>query len=210
MGVCGASGPALDALVADERAERSEMEEGPARAGRGLPRLVRVRGWWAFGRDDRIPLLAFVNLGFHELGHLICYLVPFVGTVVTASAGSVMQCAVPVGLGIYFIAWRRDRLAGAACLAWATGNFQEAATYIADAPYEQLQLIGGEHDWATVLGPEHLNRLQDAGSIASTVRGIGIVILLAAVALCIVALATSGSRQPVRRDREESDERFLV
>ena len=134
-------------------------------------------GWWAFVRDDRIPVLTFVNLGFHELGHLVCYLVPLVGTVVTASAGSVMQCLVPLGLGIYFVAWRRDRLAAAACLAWAAANFQEASVYIADAPFEELQLIGGEHDWATVLGPEHLDRLQDAGSIASTVRGIGIVIL---------------------------------
>ncbi len=167
-------------------------------------------GWWAFGRGDRIPLLAFVNLGFHELGHLVCYLVAFVGPVVTAAAGSVMQCLVPVGLAVYFVAWRRDRLAGAACLAWAATNFQEASVYIADAPFEELQLIGGEHDWAAVLGPEHLNRLHDAGSIASTVRGTGIVVLLVAVALCIVALATSSGARPRSRDAEAVDERFLV
>jgi hypothetical protein len=170
-------------------------------------------GWWAFGRHERIPLLAFVNLGFHELGHLVCYLVPVVGTVVTASAGSVMQCAVPLGLAVYFVGWRRDRLAGAACLAWAAANFQEVAVYVADAPYEQLQLIGGEHDWATVLGPEHLDRLHDAGSIAASVRGTGIVVLLVAVGLCIVTLATSGSgRSPGTRPRDgdQADERFLV
>ncbi len=171
-------------------------------------------GWWAFGRDVRIPLLAFVNLGFHELGHFICYLVPVVGTVVTAAAGSTMQCLVPLGLGLYFLVWRRDRLAGAACLAWAATNFQEAAVYIADAPYERLQLIGGEHDWAAVLGPEHLNRLQDAGSIAGTVRGIGVAVLVAAVVLCLVALATSGrgandadSGGPIESDAREQ---FLV
>ncbi|MGZ8763071.1 MAG: hypothetical protein ACXW2Y_07080 [Acidimicrobiia bacterium] len=170
-------------------------------------------GWWAFGRDERIPLLAFVNLGFHELGHLICYLVPVVGTVVTASAGSVMQCLVPIAIAGYFLVWRRDRLAAAACLAWAATNLQEAAVYIADAPFEELQLIGGEHDWATVLGPEHLNRLHDAGSIAGTVRGIGVVVLVAAVFLCIVTLATSGSGSANRRDPRQSaevDERFLV
>jgi len=163
-------------------------------------------GWWAFVRGDRIPLLAFVNLGFHELGHLICYLVPLVGTVVTAAAGSAMQCLVPVGLAVYFLVWRRDRLAGAACLAWAAANFQEAAVYIADAPFEELQLIGGEHDWATVLGPEHLNRLQDAGSIAGTVRGVGVVVLLVAVALCIVTLATSRSERSSRPDPSNADE----
>jgi len=167
-------------------------------------------GWWAFGRGERIPLLGFVNLGFHELGHLVCYMVPFVGTVVTASAGSVLQCLVPFGLAVYFLGWRKDRLAAAACLAWAATNFQEASVYIADAPYEELQLIGGEHDWATVLGPEHLNRLQDAGSIASTVRGIGVVVLLVAVALCIVSLATAGSNPPRSRESEAVDERFRV
>ncbi len=170
-------------------------------------------GWWAFGRDERIPLLGFVNLGFHELGHLVSYLVPVVGTVVTASAGSVMQCAVPVGLAVYFLAWRRDRLAAAACLAWAASNFQEAAVYIADAPFQQLQLIGGEHDWATVLGPEHLNRLQDAGSIAGTVRGAGVVVLVVAVALTLVTLVTAGSGRGAsgpRHDAGEVDERFLV
>jgi hypothetical protein len=166
--------------------------------------------WWAFVRDDRVPLLAFVNLGFHELGHLVCYLVPFVGTVVTAAAGSATQCAVSIGLAVYFLGWRRDRLAGAACLAWAAANLQEAAVYIADAPYEQLQLIGGEHDWATVLGPEHLNRLQDAGSIASTVRGTGVVVLMAAVVLCLVTLATSGSKRSSSGGRDEVDERFPV
>jgi hypothetical protein len=167
-------------------------------------------GWWAFVRDDRIPLLTYVNLGFHELGHLIFYLVPFVGTVVTASAGSALQCLVPLGLGVYFLAWPRDRLAGAACFAWAATNFQEASVYIADAPYEELQLIGGEHDWATVLGPEHLNRLQDAGSIALTVRGIGAVILLVAVVLCLVTLATSGPDRRKPSDPNRADERFLV
>jgi hypothetical protein len=170
-------------------------------------------GWWAFGRDDRIPLLAFVNLGFHELGHLVCYLVPVVGTVVTAAAGSAMQCLVPVGLAVYFLGWRRDRLAAAACLAWGATNLQEAAVYIADAPFEQLQLIGGDHDWATVLGPEHLDRLQDAGSIAGTVRGIGVVLLIAAAVLCILALVTSHPDRPDRAAHDtagDSRQQFLV
>ena len=164
-------------------------------AGLGLA-WCGFAGWWAFVRDDRVPLLAFVNLGFHELGHLICYLVPVVGTVVTAAAGSTTQCLVPLALAAYFLVWRRDRLACAACLAWGATNFQEAAVYIADAPYERLQLIGGEHDWAAVLGPEHLDRLHDAGSIAATVRGIGVVVLVIAVGLCLVGLATAGTKHP--------------
>ncbi len=144
-------------------------------------------GWCAFVRDIRVPVLRFVNLGFHELGHLIMYIVP-INDVLTAAMGSVMQCLVPLGLAFYFLVLRRDQLASAACLAWAATNFQEAAVYIADAPYERLQLIGGEHDWAFVLGPDHLDRLDRAASIASTVRGIGVVVLLIAIAGCVAAM----------------------
>jgi hypothetical protein len=151
-------------------------------------------GWCAFGREMRVPLLTFVNLGFHELGHLIMYIVP-ISEVLTAAMGSIMQCLVPLGLAAYFIVWRRDQLASAACLAWAATNFQEAAVYIADAPYQRLELIGGEHDWAFVLGPDHLDRLDRAHSIAATVRGIGVVVLLAAVAISVASLVRAARVQ---------------
>ena len=169
-------------------------------------------GWWAFGRDERVPLLAYVNLGFHELGHLVCYLVPVVGTVVTAAAGSFTQCAVPLGVAGYFLVLRRDRLAAAACLAWAATNLQEAAVYVADAPYERLQLIGGDHDWATVLGPAHLDRLRDAGAIAGTLRGIGGVALVLGAALCVWTLVTPRGPVPDAPGEVAPDarERFLV
>lgn len=156
-------------------------------------------GWCAFVWDARVPLLAYVNLGFHELGHLIFYIVP-INAVITAAAGSANQCLVPLGLAVYFAVWRRDRLAGALCLAWAATNFQEAAVYIADAPYERLQLIGGEHDWAFVLGPEHLDRLTGAGSIASVVGGIGVLLLVVSIAACLATLVTTwnaAERRPV-------------
>jgi hypothetical protein len=74
-----------------------------------------------------------VNLGFHELGHLIFYVVP-VDSVITAAAGSANQCLVPIAFGAYFLTWRRERFAGAAGLAWAATNCQEAAVYIASSP----------------------------------------------------------------------------
>jgi hypothetical protein len=70
------------------------------------------------------------------------------------------------------------------CLAWAATSAQNAGVYIADAPFQRLQLIGGEHDWAFVLGPEHLNMLDKAHLIAAVVHGAGVAMLLAGVALC--------------------------
>jgi hypothetical protein len=156
-------------------------------------------GYFAFMRAQSLPLVSSANLGFHELGHLIMYIIP-INQLLTAAMGSIMQCAVPLGLAAYFCWWRKDAVGLAACLAWASTNIQEASVYIADAPYEELELIGGEHDWAYVLGSEGLNRLQDAAGIASTVRGIGVLVLLVACVLAmsglVNALRTSDVRTP--------------
>jgi hypothetical protein len=56
-------------------------------------------GWFAFVRGTGVPLLGLVDLGFHELGHLLTYLFP---DVVTAIMGSVVQAAVPLGLALLF------------------------------------------------------------------------------------------------------------
>jgi hypothetical protein len=133
-----------------------------------------------------------VDLGFHELGHLIMYIFP-INQVLTAAMGSINQCAVPTGLAIYFWLARRDPIASCVCLAWASTNFQDASVYIADAPYQRLQLIGGEHDWAFVLGPDHLNKLQDAHAIATVVKDIGLVLLFVAVFVLVRGLLFSSS-----------------
>jgi hypothetical protein len=149
-----------------------------------------ICGWFAFVNSHRVPLVSLADLGFHELGHLIMYIIP-INQILTAAMGSIMQCAVPIGLAVYFGYWRKDQLAMIACLAWASTNFQDASVYIADAPYQRLELIGGEHDWAYVLGSEGLNRLQDAARIASTVRGIGLLILVCAIVLAVYGLVQS-------------------
>ena len=132
-------------------------------------------------------MLWFVDFGFHELGHMIMYMIP-INQVLTAAMGSTMQCAVPTGIAAYFWFARRDGIGACACLAWAATNFQDASVYIADAPYQRLPLIGGEHDWAFVLGPDHLNMLQDAHLIATVVRNVGLVLLLVAIAGAIRGL----------------------
>ncbi len=137
--------------------------------------------WFSIVRDLRVPLLGLVDLGFHELGHLLTYPLP---DVVTASMGSIAQVAVPLGLAAYFAFVRPDVVGSALCLAWAGTSARDAAVYIADAPYQRLELIGGEHDWAFVLGPEHLDALDAAGTIAAMVRIAGTLLLLAGIAWC--------------------------
>lgn len=163
-----------------------------------LPQLVTgaaaccVLGWFAFVRGTSVPVLSLVDLGFHELGHLLTYVFP---DVVTAMAGSVVQVAVPWGLAAYFFVARRDFLGGTFCLAWAGTSAQNASVYIADAPWEQLPLIGGSHDWAFVLGPEQFDVLHRAADIAAVVKGAGLVMLLNALAICVAGVVLRSFRR---------------
>jgi hypothetical protein len=132
----------------------------------------------------RVPILSSADLGFHELGHLVCYAIDTVlpwPEALTAAAGSFAQLAVPVGLAAYFAFRRRDSAGVSICLAWAATSAADVARYIADAPYERLPLLGGKHDWATILGPEHLNRLGDAAAFAASVDRFAAVLFAVAI-----------------------------
>jgi len=158
-------------------------------------------GWIAFVVKAQVPLLSLVDLGFHELGHLVTRPFP---DVVMLAAGSFFQIAVPVGLAAYFLVFQKDGLGGSLCLAWAATSAKDVAVYIADAPYQRLVLIGGEHDWATILGPEHFNALDRAGAIAASVRWFGMALLFAAFAMCVWTLvmddaSVGGSRADALR-----------
>ena len=144
--------------------------------------MCLVFGYYAFVHGIRVPLLGGVDLGFHEFGHFATYVFP---EAVTAAMGSIAQILAPLLIAAYFLIFRRDVLGGALCLAWAGTSAQDVSVYIADAPFENLPLIGGEHDWATVLGPDHLNMLGSAHTIASIVKGLGLLLFLAGLALCI-------------------------
>jgi len=140
-------------------------------------------GWFAFVREAPVPLLSLVDLGIHELGHMLTYVFP---DLVTAVAGSAFQVLVPVGLAAYFWLVGRDRMASGLCLAWAGTSAQQVAVYAADAPYQRLVLLGGEHDWAFIL--TRLGLLDRAGGLALAVRWLGLLLLMAGIGSCLWGL----------------------
>jgi hypothetical protein len=142
--------------------------------------FVVVVGFFAVRRPEGVPILNLVNLGFHELGHLLTYPFP---DLVTAAMGSISQVAVPLGLAAYFGWYRRDDVAAGVCLAWAGSSAFEWARYVADAPFEQLQLIGGDHDWAFFLF--ELDQLDRAGTYATAIRVFGALLVLAGAVVCL-------------------------
>jgi hypothetical protein len=147
-----------------------------------------VLGWFAFVRAAPVPMLSLVDLGMHELGHLVTYVFP---DLITAVAGSAFQILVPVGLAAYFWLAGRDRLAAGLCLAWSATAAQQVAVYVADAPFQRLQLLGGDHEWAFVLG--RLGILDGADELAAEIRLLGFLLLLAGLGMCLWGLARSRS-----------------
>ena len=155
---------------------------------------------WPFVLGRRVPLLGWADLGFHELGHMLA--TPL-GETIHFLAGSTTQVLVPLGLAVYFWVTQRDSLATGIVLAWAASSFQDASVYIADAPYQRLQLIGGRHDWSFLLGRWHL--IDQADTIASFVWFVGLVIGLFGLWVLVEPMVTRRSRR-VRNQRLQ--ERF--
>jgi hypothetical protein len=141
--------------------------------------------WWiAFQNGDRIPLLTYVNFGIHEVGHFVSFFAP---EVATALMGSIAQVGVPFALAVCFFVFRSDWVAAALCLAWAATSALEVAVYVADAPTQELELIGGMHDWAFILGPAGFDALDRAAEIAASIRSGAHVAIFTALALCVAA-----------------------
>jgi hypothetical protein len=147
-------------------------------------------------RGRRVPLLGLADLGFHELGHLVCYVLP-VGDLVTAAAGSFAQVAVPVGLAAYFHLVRRDRVGTAVCMAWAATAALDVSRYIADAPFERLPLIGGDHDWAFFFSAEGIDSMGSAAGVARAVAALGWVLYVGSFVVALRPARTTAFVPPV-------------
>jgi hypothetical protein len=137
-----------------------------------------VIGYFPFVRGTRVPLLGLFDFGMHELGHLVFI---WAGHTIHFLAGSATQVAVPAGLGVAFWLWG-NLPASAIMVAWTGASLWDVSVYVADAPYQRLPLIGGQHDWATLLGDWGL--VGSAGSIAATLSAIGLLLVGVSMVLC--------------------------
>lgn len=145
-----------------------------------------VVGYFPFVRGTRVPVLGLFDLGIHELGHMLFI---WAGHTVHFIMGSVFQVIVPAGLAVAFLIWR-NWPAAAFLVAWTGASMADVAVYIADAPYERLQLIGGEHDWATLLW--EWGRMDQAATIAGVVNGTGMVLVAVSLVMCVLPAFVDG------------------
>ncbi|MBK9577542.1 MAG: hypothetical protein IPO40_10725 [Fibrobacteres bacterium] len=120
------------------------------------------------------PLLKGLNLGVHELGHILW--MPF-GQFLSIAGGTITQCLLPVVGAVMFFR-QRDLFAIGFAVVWLGVNFHDVAVYVADARAMVLPLVspfgGGDeigHDWHLMLGRTGL--LEWDRSIGTLFHGAG-------------------------------------
>jgi hypothetical protein len=139
--------------------------------------------WVAFVAERPVPGLDWIDLGIHELGHMVTFWLP---RLLYFMAGSFFQIAFPLTFALYFWFKQRDFAGTGLCLAWAGTSAWDVSVYIADAPYQALPLVGGgTHDWGYILGPEQFDALDRAGSIAGFVETTGLVAAVVGTGLAL-------------------------
>ena len=159
-------------------------KSGPA-WGRLLLLVLPV--WWTFALISRARdwcFLDFVNLAFHEAGHL--FFSPL-GSTMHYLGGTLAQLIVPGLLAGHFLLRRRDPFAASLCLWWFGESLVNVSIYMADARDLALPLVGGgDHDWNELffrfgaLGEDSVRR------IAGLTRFAGAVGMLAGISLALI------------------------
>lgn len=112
--------------------------------------LTLLLAWWGYAnyKDPGNSVLHNIILPIHETGHIV--FMAF-GQYLYAAGGSIFQILFPAIFVDYFLR-KGDRYSATVPL-WFVGiSAMDLVPYIKDAPYGEIELIGGEHDWSYLLG----------------------------------------------------------
>ncbi len=133
--------------------------------------------WKTALRPDLFTPFDFLNLGIHELGHIVT--MPF-GEWIGIAGGSIAQILAPL-FGVWQFLRQRDYFAAAFSFAWLGESLANLSVYIGDARKQELplaNLFGGDpiHDWNYLL--TSLDRLGSDTLYARRVQAMGILSVL--------------------------------
>jgi hypothetical protein len=126
--------------------------------------------------------LHFVNLPFHEAGHLFFRLF---GRWMMSLGGTLGQLLIPTICLFFFLLKYRNPFGASVSLWWLAENFMDIAPYMNDARNQQLMLLGGitgreadygYHDWEYILNEIGLLRFDH--TLARLAYGVGILLML--------------------------------
>lgn len=165
--------------------------------------LCGITALWVATGGQSAFLLNYVDLGFHEFGHLLFAWAP---GLIPALSGSVVQVAVPIGLAFYFLG-RRESYAAALLFAWAATSAANVSVYSADAQSQTLALLGnGRHDWAWVFGT--LGHMEWSVPFSVGVRWFGVALAVFGLIVAVVPLLAPRARERAQaRERAEREAR---
>jgi hypothetical protein len=156
--------------------------------------VLLILGWFTVSHlvlGAKWVFIDNVNLLLHEGGH---WMFRWGGETLYVLGGTLGQLLFPAAFAIYFYRWRADLFAAAVSLWWFGENFFGISRYMADAPVEELPLVGGDtHDWAFLFGRWHL--ISHARAIAKGFYVLGAVLTIAALAYCLYS-----TMRPRQRD----------
>ena len=134
-------------------------------------------------REQPWILLDWVNLAFHEAGHI--FLMPF-GETLHFLGGTLFQLGIPLGVGAHQLLKRESPFSAALCLWWFGENFLGISVYMADARELKLPLVGGgENDWNHLFYQWGLLGEDSVRRIAALTHAAGVIVMLAG---CLAAL----------------------
>ena len=132
---------------------------------------------------DSPGAIHFVNLVFHEAGHvLLCWAPRFFYVL----GGTLGQLIMPFAVAVEFLYKNRDRFGASIFLWWFGQSLVDVAPYANDARSSRLMLLGGAtgtdiegHDWMYMLG--ELNVLNYDVCIARVFLATGRIVMVAAI-----------------------------
>lgn len=153
-----------------------------SKAGLITSLLIAVVFWiYAMTDEDRFLFLYYVNLPFHEFGHILFGLF---GDTLGVWGGTIMQFLIPLVIFVNFLI-RRETAGTAFSAFWFGENLLNISVYIADARKMDLPLVGsGDHDWNIIfLG---LGILQHDTMIAGIVKTFGWLVMGSAVIWLVI------------------------
>ncbi len=161
-------------------------------AGRILIFLAIFLWGWKFilapmkANDPGSSFLHFVNLPFHEAGHIFFQ---FFGRWMMSLGGTLGQLLIPLICLLVLLIKTRDPVGASVSLWWLGESFMDIAPYIKDARNQELLLLGGVtgkeadygyHDWEFILNERGLLRYDHA--LGSMAYGIGMLLMLISMA----------------------------
>ncbi len=140
--------------------------------------LLALLLWWTIRLGSGAAtwcFVDFVNLAFHEFGHLAFR--PF-GMTLHYLGGTLGQLFVPAMLVVYFALRRGEPSGSAFCLWWVGESLINVSIYMEDARELNLPLVGGgDHDWNELFYRFGLLGEESVARVAGTTHLLGTVIM---------------------------------